>query len=312
MHRWIVLLVWVPFAVQAGDSLNQATRLLQDMEYKKARNVANRVLDSARSGPEDLTAAYRIRGLSLSALGKTDAALEDFKRLLAIDPEHKLSADISPKLAAPFYQAVAMNKNAKPLRLIYTAPRSPKAIASQKLKVRLEANPYQMANSIRLCWWTFRHPKERKLSLPAKRGPDFSFKLPGKIEGAEVFFFFEAVNKHGGVLTRAGSKKAPLHIRLAPEESKAVAVAPVADEKSPTYVAKRTLEPQPEAKANPVDTGDSVLRENEDDSVSPWYTTWWFWTAVGVVAAAGVTTGTVLALQSGGDTGPVNYGIRFR
>jgi hypothetical protein len=43
----------------------------------------------------------------------------------------------------------------------------------------------------------------------------------------------------------------------------------------------------------------------------PWYQTWWFWTAGGVVVA-GATTGTVLALTAGGEAGPVDYGIRIR
>ncbi|MBW2700313.1 MAG: PEGA domain-containing protein [Deltaproteobacteria bacterium] len=42
--------------------------------------------------------------------------------------------------------------------------------------------------------------------------------------------------------------------------------------------------------------------------VSPFYKTWWFWTAVGAVVVAGTVTGTVLAVDGGGDGIPSGQG----
>jgi hypothetical protein len=48
-------------------------------------------------------------------------------------------------------------------------------------------------------------------------------------------------------------------------------------------------------------------KEPEKEESTPWYKTWWFWTTVGVVVAAGATTGVVLGLQ--GEEGPYRYDI---
>ncbi len=48
--------------------------------------------------------------------------------------------------------------------------------------------------------------------------------------------------------------------------------------------------------------GKSPEMPDDDHTSTPVYKTWWFWTAVGVVAAAGIVTGTVIGL-SGGENG---------
>ncbi len=111
MRRLTFLVLFLPSLALAGTDLDKATQLFTDMEYSKAKKMAQRVLTSRASGPQELVSAYRIRGLCLSAMGKTSAAVQDFSRLLAINPGYKLSDDISPKIAAPFYQAVAMHKD---------------------------------------------------------------------------------------------------------------------------------------------------------------------------------------------------------
>lgn len=51
---------------------------------------------------------------------------------------------------------------------------------------------------------------------------------------------------------------------------------------------------------NPIVTADgSSAHQLADSSSRPFYKTWWFWTAVSVVVAAGVTTGVILATADG-------------
>ena len=118
---WLVLPLLLAAAApsRAGEDLNKAEKLFEDMEYAKAHKAAERVLASALSGPAELVAAYRIQGLCLSMAGKTAEALLAFRRLLSIDPGFELSQNLSPKLTAPFYQAVAMSKNFKPIALAH-------------------------------------------------------------------------------------------------------------------------------------------------------------------------------------------------
>ncbi len=297
MRHVLFALLLLPALAWAGDgdNLTRARRFLDDMQYQKARRLAARVLASAESGPDELVAAYRIRGLSLSAMGKTSAALADFRKLLAIRPAFRLSDDISPKLAAPFYQAVAINKNLATLSLRHKAPAAREALSGLSLPVEF-VNPLGMIRSIRLRYWTDRSAKQKEIILPVKKSATIQPKLPGKLKARRISYYFEALNRSGGVLARAGSQKKPFEVR-------------VAIVSAPRKIAMN-IEPQPKPLPGPM--SEPRPKPDSGNDFTPWYQSWWFWTAVGVVAA-GATTGAVLGGRSSGSgDGPVDYGIRFK
>ncbi|HUU00414.1 MAG TPA: hypothetical protein VM425_03135 [Myxococcota bacterium] len=303
MRRLMLILVLfvVPALARAGDgdNLTRAKRFLDDMQYQKARRLAAGVLTSAGSGPEELVAAYRIHGLSLSAMGKTAAALADFRKLLAIKPDFRLSDDVSPKLAAPFYQAVAINKNLAPLSLRHKAPAAREVLSGLSLPVEF-VNPLGMIRSIRLHYRTDLSAKQKELVFPVKKSGATQPQLPGKLKARRVSYYFEALNRSGGVLARAGSQKKPFEVR-------------VAIVSAPRKMAMN-VEPQPKPQPGPLPSPLSEPQPKPDsgNDFTPWYQSWWFWTAVGVVAA-GATTGAVLGGgSSGSGDGPVDYGIRFK
>jgi len=310
MRRLVVLAVILfSFTAQAGN-LEKASRLLEDMRYAKAKRMAVRVLKAADSGPKELVAAYRILGLCHSALGKTQASLRSFKKLLAINSDFRLSDSISPKLAAPFYQAVAMTRGQKPISLDHQPPPAPEALSGLRLKVQLIANPMKMVKAVRLHFWTEKSPKKNVLKARARRVGKIEFSLPRGIRARTVHYFFEALNAHRGVLARAGDDKNAFTVRVGLSGAVSAVTAEDSTEKKPAPKKVATLSPAPPEPPSPV-TQPVTVRENEDTSITPWYQTWWFWTAVGVVVA-GATTGAVLATQSGGSgSGPADYGLRF-
>jgi len=61
--------------------------------------------------------------------------------------------------------------------------------------------------------------------------------------------------------------------------------------------ARTRPEPQPAGAS-----GATGEEEGEQQQVTPWYQSWWFWTAVGVVVAGGVTGGVLAATMSGGES----------
>lgn len=286
----MVIAVFVPTAARAGD-LQEATRLLDIMEYKKALKAADRVLMSPKSGPHELVAAYRIKGLSLSALGKANRSLTAFKKLLAIDPSFRLSDDLSPKLAAPFYQAVAMLRTQKGLKLEHRPPKPERALAGLALKVTLKSDPLRMVKTIQLRFSTDLDDKERKMVARIKKTGTVAMKLPAGFTAGEIRYYFKATSKHGATLAYVGTKQEPFVLAAEKVEAPTrLLLAPVA----PT-------EPKP-----PVEP---VIRK-EAEPAAPWYQTWWFWTAAGV-ATAMIVGGVVLATDSGVTIGPADYGIRI-
>jgi tetratricopeptide (TPR) repeat protein len=287
----MVLVVLVPVSARADD-LQEATRLLDIMEYKKAYKAADRVLKSPDSGPHELVAAYRIKGLSLSALGKTNRSLAAFRRLLAIDPDFRLSEDLSPKLAAPFYQAVAMLRTQKGLTFEHRPPRLPAALAGATLKIALKSDPLRMVRKIELRFSTDLDGKERKMVARIKNPRTVAMKLPAGLVAGEIRYYFKAANRHGGTLAYVGTKQKPFVLAVEKvEPPPRVVLAPV---------------PPPEPKSPAVEP----LGQKEEDPAAAWYQTWWFWTAAGV-ATAMIVGGVVLATDSGVTVNQADYFIRI-
>lgn len=294
----VAICVFTPAAAGAGD-LQEATRLIDTMEYKRALKAADAVLKSPESGPHELMAAYRIKGLSLSALGKIDRSLAAFKRLLAIDPSFRLSPDISPKLAAPFYQAVAMLGNQKGIALEHRPPQPAGPLAGLKLKVALKSDPLRMVKTIQLRFHTDLDDKERRMVARIKRTGTVIMKLPAGLLAGKIRYYLKATNKHGGTLAYVGTRQEPLVLAAAQVEAPTrIVIAPAQTQ---------ALEPVPPPE--PVLPVESLDRE-EPEPASAWYRTWWFWTAAGV-AAAMIVGGVVLATDSGVTVGPADYGIRI-
>jgi tetratricopeptide (TPR) repeat protein len=263
MSRIIFLVILLPGLALAGTDLDKATQLFTDMEYAKAKKMAQRVLVSPASGPQELVSAYRIRGLCLSAMGKTTAAVQDFSRLLAINPGYRLSDDFSPKIAAPFYQAVAMNKD-QAISLSHSPPAATEVLAGLKLTAKLEADPFKMVKSVRLYFWTDRDPKAKRMAVRLKKKKAVIFKLPAKFKARQVHYYFEAANKYGGALKRSGSKTKPFGIKVKLSVPTPIAKVEKKD-KPPTLVTARDLKAQPIVDPGPVSGGSLTSYEEEDD-----------------------------------------------
>jgi hypothetical protein len=304
MRTSLAILCLLPALASATEPVEQAEKLFQDMEYDRARKIARSVLSSPGASPEVLVTAYRIQGLCLSAMGKPGKAVRAFRRLLAIEPEFRISPDISPKLAAPFFQAVAMSRGDKGILLRHNPPEPKMVLGGLLLKVRLAADPLRMIRTVRMRFLTDQDKKERRMTAAVRKPGLLGMRLPKGLKAREIHYFFEALNEHGGVVKRLGGKKKPfkLRVQLKPGSTpEALVLAPFEEEPPPppppvvTDLAKATapVTPPPE----------------DDDGATPWYETWWFWTAVGVVAV-GATTGAILATQAGDESGPVDYGIR--
>jgi tetratricopeptide (TPR) repeat protein len=301
VRRLAILLCLLPVTVWAAGSspdMEKAAQLFKQMNYRGALKLAQRALKSAESEPDDLVSAYRITGLCLSALGRDSQAVQSFKKLLAIDPSFRLSRDISPKLTPPFKKALRLVENLDPISLVHQEPDSPGALAGLELKVTIQSDPFSMVSAVRLQYrvggaW-------RQMKTAGVKAPSTVFvTLPEDLEGGAVAYYFEAQNRHGGILARAGSEAEPFRIEIHATRS---------------IVAVETPPPVPDlSKAATDPTGSGTSRTSPDDHENggtPWYQSWWFWTAVGV-AVAGAATATVLVV---GDTsssgGPYYYDIQ--
>ncbi|HUU03550.1 MAG TPA: tetratricopeptide repeat protein [Myxococcota bacterium] len=298
MRMLALIACLLPFSAQAGDDLQQAEKYFKRLEYRQAVKAAENVLNTRNADHKALVSAYRMQGLCFAAIGKTKKSVAAFSRLLAIEPSFRLSKLVSPKLSPPFYQALGLASDRKPISLSHEQPKNVKAIEGLRLTVTLEANPFHLVAAVRLRY-RVSGSREQQLSKIIKGTGLVEFSLPEKLPGYKLKYYFEALNRHGGVLfTTAASGKA-FEIKTTP---KLVA-------KNPPIVA--VSQPPLEATPAPPPAGvDSTATAVPDRT--RWYNSWWFWTAVGVVVA-GAATGTAVALTSGGSSsGPYHYGIEVK
>jgi hypothetical protein len=268
------------------------------MDYPQALKLANKALKSSSSEPGELAKAYEIQGMCLASLGKTKAAVQSFRRLLAIEPGFRFGENISPKIAEPFDQALKESKDQKKIALAHTAPEEEVTLKKLALKVSLEADPLSMVKKIRMRYRADGKKQKRK-TRRIKRPGKVTMKFPKKLKAKEIRYWFEAINRHGGVLARAGTEKEPFAVRIQPPKPPVVAVSPVV---------KKKLKPTPPV---PPPVPPPQKKPPEDDGAGAWYEQWWLWTGVGVLVT-GAVVAAVLAADLGEPSGQPNYGVYIR
>ncbi len=210
--RWVAVLIlcgW-PGLARSGDEVEQAEQLRKSMQYEQAIKRCVQVLESSDQGPAELIKAYRIMGLSQSALGKSKDALDSFSRLLAVDPDFTLSPRISPRLAAPFFQARASMDDQKSIAIKH-APQaplaSPEAFSEAVLDVELAADPFGMVKEIAIRYRAQGIPQDMEASVRVESTGKFAIRLPEGLKTRSIDYLIEARNAYGGVLLRLGEKK---------------------------------------------------------------------------------------------------------
>ena len=297
----IALLVASTWAWAGEDDLKQTELLYKQMQYEKALKMVTAVLESPSANPNQLVAGYRLQGLCLSALGRTEESVMAFRRLLAIDPAFHLSRDVSPKLSPPFSKALTTEQ--KPIALSHNPPETVKMLAGQELEVTLQSDPLGMVGTVRLLLSgddTKEHRVETAVTGPGK----IMMKLPHDIKVAKVSYYFEATNKFGGVLCRLGTKEKPFELQVKVMQPPAVVGLPSSGGHAGSVTALAAKE--------------QLLATTESDrgkktSGTPFYKTWWFWTIVGV-AVVGAAAGTGIAISKGKESGGSydNYSITIK
>jgi tetratricopeptide (TPR) repeat protein len=282
MRSYVVaLLLLFPAMARGQDALSEARQKLENLDFPGALEASERALESPQAGPAELADAYRIKGLSLSAQDRKKESLDAFIKLLSIDPDFQISADISPKLSAPFHQALVKARDFVSITLVHSPAGPRKNPQLKELSVNLVSDPHSLVKQLRACYRTGLGPWSRSPTVEVSGPGSFSLPLPEGASSKDVQYYFEALTAAGGVLARAGSRDQPFGAKPA------------------------ATVPDPDSIAGPP----VALQDEHRDRGPQWYQTWWFWTAVGAVVV-GASVGIYAGVASGGDgSGPKDYVI---
>lgn len=277
MKKLLLVFLLIPTISQAAkDDLKQAEKLFDQMQYNLALVSAVQILEDPNNDPAQLVEAYSLQGLCLAALDRSEEATMAFRRVLAINPDFQLSRDTSPKLSPPFSKALATEQ--KPISLMHTPPEVLYTLSKAGLWVVLQSDSLDMVSAIRLIFWE--EGSKDRVSEVGLIGPGkVTLKLLLEPKDGRVLYYFEAINRFGGVLSRLGNKKEPFEVRVE------VGQPPVLLSQVSGGVPPLTLV-----------SGQPYSDTNKEVPGRPFYKTWWFWTAVGVAVVGGIATGIAVPL----------------
>lgn len=116
-------------------ALDAARKAYADLTYEACRDEAKRALLEP-SSKEERVEGYRLLGLCQAALEDSEAALDAFVKMLAIDPAAQLPAGLSPRFTSSYLEAKGHWVGTTPLALVVEEDRT----EGRKRVVRVAVN----------------------------------------------------------------------------------------------------------------------------------------------------------------------------
>src|SRR5438034_203124 len=106
----------------ANPQLEKAEQLVSSVRYADAaRALAAAWVEPGNSRAEVLR-ILELQGIAAGTLSHPAEAQQFFRRLLSLDPEHKLPSGLPPRVKTPFFEAKGAIGEAGPLRFEPRAP----------------------------------------------------------------------------------------------------------------------------------------------------------------------------------------------
>jgi tetratricopeptide (TPR) repeat protein len=188
-----------PAAADANRDLERAKELLADLYFEEAEKAFTRALERGGNGPAEVAEIYLGLGEISASSGDTEAAVEHFRRALAINPGLELAEGTSPKVEQPFEKARESLGDGEGLRGVLVVDENDVV----RVGLRIDADPLQM---IALADVTYELPDGKSSEAQVKiRGEVTAIPLPADATGVEVTL----LDRHGNQLAELGRTEVP-------------------------------------------------------------------------------------------------------
>lgn len=261
--------VWAQGApAPVNPHLQEAKNLYNNLRYAEVVHKLERALAMPGNTPKQLCEIYELMGTVHVILGNQDAAVDAFNELLNVDPKYKLDPSLSPKILSIYSR---VKSEFVPREAVgFEGRPSVRTTPGKKPWVEVGIVDESKAVVAMEVWYRRSEKEEFRKGPMAPVGTGrYGGSLPMETKnipasGIRVEYVIVARGQKGKTLGVLGSMENPLSFTVLPTTA-----AP------PTQ--------------GPGIKGDSV----------PWYGKWWFWTAVGVLAA-GAGVGIYLGMSAGG------------
>lgn len=217
----LTLLLSVTTASAASDYLGEAHKAIDNLEYERA---AARLIQ-ARNAPDlDLAARFdllELTGVVEASLDHPAEATKAFSELLTLEPEFQPRTAWSPKIRAPFHEAVGWLQENGHLELHALTPNAADG-SVHLVGVEITKDPLHLVHAVRL---HLLRPHASEATLEAKAPDIVRLDVP---PSPEVRWWGEVLDEHLRPLALLGSSQDPVVTRVAAPEPAPVAVPAVA------------------------------------------------------------------------------------
>jgi tetratricopeptide (TPR) repeat protein len=183
----------------ANPDLERAKELLADLYFDEAEKAFTRALERGENGPNEVAEIYLGLGEISASSGDTDAAVDRFRRALAVNPGLELPEGISPKVVQPFEKARKSLGDGEGLRGVLVVDEDD----GVRVGLRIDADPLEM---IALADVSYELPDGKSSEARLKIGGEVTaIPLPPDATGVAVTL----LDRHGNRLTELGRTEVP-------------------------------------------------------------------------------------------------------
>jgi len=196
-------------------TLEEAVREFEALDYARAIQTAQQVIARGRNGPAELRRLYELLGSASAIVGHDAGTREFFQRLIALHPDYALPKHSSPKIAGPFARVRAGWGRRPGLTISHVAPREARCDQPLALRMTIVADELRLVRTARVVYSLPGGLEERRELVP--RGDTVVLDITPPSGGAApgtLRYRLELLDKHGNVLTAAGTSTAPLTLHL--------------------------------------------------------------------------------------------------
>lgn len=224
-------------AFAQNAELKKAEKQFEALNYREAEKALVKALAVPKNDRATVIRIYELRGILDATVGKK-SALEHFRRLVAISPDHVLSRDYGPRILTPFYEAKARLDENPAIKLELTAAL---ADGSQTLTLQVLNDSLKLGARVKL-WW---RPKGGEWT--SRTDPVASAPVVQAVASDTVEYYAQLFSPNDGLLVENGSAETPL-----------LAEPPPPPPPPPTLSEEQILSLQKAAGPKPMSTGRKV------------------------------------------------------
>jgi hypothetical protein len=268
-------------AQEAEAELASLREVIRAARFSDAVASAQALLERADLSALDRNTALELLAVAQLANRETAAAERTLQLLYARDPNHRLSdPDASPPVLSAFARARESTPTPVTVRLEHEQP-----TLRRREPPELVVRVIEGADAVAEVRLVYRMGDEAPLRVEMTQRADGSYLARIPVVGdasraTDVAYHVTALAPSLASLAEVGSAAEPIQLRI-PADATPSSVAT----RAPRAGVERAPAGLPTAPSEP---SRSIVEE------------WWFWTVIGVVVAAGVTTGAVLGTASSG------------